>query len=70
MAIGGGVVRKKMVYPLKDKGRKPNNLCILLTENISCESICDTSSIVIIGNNLTSEDFEEQLLRVGNTVIV
>ncbi|RZC36668.1 uncharacterized protein BDFB_003077, partial [Asbolus verrucosus] len=67
VAIGGGIIRRTMLFPQTSdnyKFRKFNTLCIAFAEDIYSESVFNTSSIVINGNNLTSEDFEDQLLKI------
>lgn len=67
MAIAGGIIRRAILFPQLPENhsvRKLNCLCIAFTEDIYCDSTFNAFSVVINGNNLTSEDFENHLVKV------
>ncbi|XP_063910042.1 uncharacterized protein LOC135127533 [Zophobas morio] len=73
VAVGGGIIRRTVLFPHPPdclKIRKCGTLCITFAEDMYCESAFDTSSVVINGNNLSSEDFEDELLKFKNKIVI
>ncbi|XP_044269867.1 uncharacterized protein LOC123014695 isoform X2 [Tribolium madens] len=73
VAVAGGIIRRTTVFPQLPEYhtiRRLNSLCIAFSEDIYCDSVFDASSVVINGNNLTSEDFEDHLLKFKSKIIL
>lgn len=70
VAIGGGIIRRSLIYPECSKLSECYNLCITFTEDIHTDSIFNAYSIVINGNNLSSEDIEQQLIEVFPPILM